>query len=220
MYATRQGKEIVRLAGDIQPANGGLLTVVIGGYDSLEALGDAFERWKRDARTLVRGKRSASARWNTFHLVGWLEVDALGPDHLEQLGSQRRTLLASLGVRSDLALRPIWIATVHALAFGERLEYQEIREAFATRWPVQRQTHLAPLRKVGSISRNIRNIVNYALKYRHHTKVAGEHVEWPADWMVEFYEWLHVWSTRSFLRTRVVIKPPVGHFSRKPPRRQ
>ncbi|WP_374659014.1 hypothetical protein [Phenylobacterium sp.] len=210
-YIRRQSRAAIDRFGRCAKSDLAFFTVVLGGAEHPEEIGDLIARARSTLRNVFTKHRAQRKRWADVELVGWFEIDALGADDAPLLGQERADLISDLGIRL-VDDRPTYIPTIHGIVGLNGLDHQQFRDALAEKWPAARQVDVRPFYDHASKDKSISCIVRYALKRTCTSFLKGIDVAWPDSWLIEFETW-QFHHSRSFQSMKVSVgrKKPVSH---------
>lgn len=189
-YTRKQQRQLTAALDHATNAHLSMFTIMFAVASEADDIGPIWLKAKSDLRNRINTMRRASPRWDRVAMTGWVEADPIVYEDLAVLGSEQRTMLASLNTpswRSDG--RPAWVVHIHGVAYHPAIDWQATHEAFSTQWPGERRVHVQPFYADKSVDANIRGVVRYSTKYRAGRWMGGGFDYWPAPWMAEYYDW-------------------------------
>ncbi|MFN3584944.1 hypothetical protein [Phenylobacterium sp.] len=188
-------------------------TVVLDAVEEPSQIAGVVDKARTAISYIFRRERSQSTRWDGVRLTGWLETDALAGSQLSMIGIERGALTAALAPQMS-GQHPVFFPTIHAVVGLHRLEYQEFRAAFASRWSLPGQVDVRPFYKGFSKAKSLFCTTRYAIKRSRWNLLGNQYQVWPAEWVAAYENWHLGWS-KSFQRTRFTCRPSAGWHSNR-----
>lgn len=146
-----------------------LLTLLLPPTLQLSSVDASIAATKRRIRNMIAHRRRQDPRWDAVQLTGWWEMDRDGFGDLPGFGRNKRIAMDALGwplfaPRDDST---VWRPHLHGIvALGEvsREEFADALRAKGHGAPYQ--VDLQPFDATGSVVKNIKSVIRYALKFR------------------------------------------------------
>jgi hypothetical protein len=186
---------------DADHANMVLVTVSPGFISDLVDWRPTNRKFVSDTRNLInRQRREWPRRWGGVSLYGWPEVDPIAQADLPILPSRIRSYVEAARPcwRGEWAWMPHW----HLVADTGGVDWQELRDVFAERWPLPGQVDVRPLDPAkGTRDQNISRIARYANKFGVGKSWDGVWSEWSPVAIAEMRSWMALdgWNEKRFL---------------------
>ena len=206
LYASVQKKQLTTTLHNARNADLSMVTIMFAVANDAEGIGPVWIKGKSDLRNRINAMRRENARWDRVAITGWMEADPIVFDDLATLGSQQRTMLASLNMpawRADGG--PAWVVHLHAVAHHPAIDWQSVSGTLTSQWPGERRVHVQQFSEDRSVESNLSGVAGYATKYRAGRWIGAGYDYWPAPWMAEYYGWMdrfsHGWKSMRFRMT-------------------
>jgi hypothetical protein len=204
-YIRAQQREVLARHDGLGNDDLAFVSLVAGGSPDLERADEIIVEATKATRNRIAAERyEAPNRWGGVALSGWYEIDAVSPDQVPLLGSDRRALLPQIATIASARMAPTWIITYHAIITLGGSSRAEITDAFARQWPAPYQVDVRDLDAGKPVTQNINSLVGYANKHSGTTTLGAIKEPWPVSWEADLYSWLATKrSAFEFCRFRV-----------------
>lgn len=207
-HIAREQRVMQQWFGHYGNADLAFVTVVLEATTSVADLGYIISRSREATRKRIAACRKKSARWNEVYVAGWHEVDAVAPDQVGLLPTQRRGLIEQLVPWSVAEGGPAWIGTYHSIMHLNGLAPQDVAAEFGRQWKLAGQVDVQPFDVTLPVAENIDNIVSYANKFSGIVHLNDSYIEpWPVSWETTYFGWLQSAQRNPFEALRLHVGP-------------
>lgn len=201
--ATRSAASVRARFGPASNAECWHITVMLARAGSLDIARDLVRSTRRDLRNMRDRRARTDRRWCGVGMVGMAEMDALGPDDVQLLPSQRRAVVEALPAfggpdHAAYGFQVTWVPHLHLAVHAPALARADLAEAFRTQWPgPAERADVSPFWACDTAAANAARIVGYGSKHAAVLKLdrggnAGcVAVPWPSAVLASYWAWVH-----------------------------
>lgn len=167
------------------------VSVVTDATTDVDGLGTINTSSRTDLRNRVKACRKRSTRWDGVYLSASHEIDAVAPEQIPLLPTERRAMVEQLAPHSLMKGEPVWLGSFHGIMHTNGLDAQEIALELRRQWPVPGQVDVRQFYGWRPVPVSIDRIIWYGNKFSPTTHLNDQYVElWPASWESSVLRWL------------------------------
>lgn len=210
---TETAQAIQRTFAGIPNENMAFLTLLLPVTSDIEGVAKIIQTAKTRLNNIVARHRRHDSRWKDVQLTGWCELDCSTDSDREEFGRNRKLAFDELNWPIFGTGRTVWQPHFHAIVATGEVPLDEIKEALRGKaFNAPYQVDLKPFDINRHVTRNIKDVVRYSLKFRverQYKEVRSEGREW---WSKEDISTYGMWLSRrrgGFQALRFSIGPSV-----------
>ncbi|MEG3154268.1 hypothetical protein [Sphingomonas sp. RB1R13] len=173
------------------------LTLLLPVTTDIDDVSSIIRAAKTRLNNIVARYRRHDPRWNDVQLTGWWEMDCSTDTDREEFGRNRKLAFDELNWPLFGTGRTVWQPHFHAIVATGAVSLDEIKQALRGKaFDAPYQVDLKPFDPNRHVTRNIKDVVRYSLKFRverQYKEVRSEGRKW---WSKEDISTYGVWLSR------------------------